>query len=181
MMYCKFNSVTGEAYSFCNEPQDETYLECIMPLPRSSEAQTILWQEVSGQLIGSWVGSSDPLDAPANNDAIKARHLELESAPIEVYGILMDADLLSEKRMTDCIETLDYLPLKPGCVEEIDGVKVRYWKDADNNWHPVSKATLILILAELIKLRGIRASILFDEMQEFKSNGCTQRDLIEWK
>ncbi len=171
-MYIKWDLVLNQPEGLpSNFPSDEddSWVPLVNPPPANSLAQTLVWELISGQCVGRWEGSEDPLDVPATLEMIRAKHLELEASPVMVFGVLLDADLLSEKRIRDCIATLEHIPLRPGSVEEIAGVRVRYWKDANNLWHALSGTVLQTLLDEMIKERSIRASALFDRVQELKA------------
>lgn len=174
------NCREGLPVSFPPEGDEGNWLPIVMPPPRDTPLQTLVWEKIDGQVVGRWDGVSDLLAVPATNDQINERHRELEVMPVMVYGNLMDANERSEKRIQDAIEAFDDLPLHAGVIEEIDGVKHIRWKDAANVSHPMTKEALIAVKAELIKQRAIRATTLFGQLQEFKSTGATLRQLQEW-
>lgn len=170
----------GLPVSFPPENDEGNWLPIVMPPPRATALQTLVWEKVNGSVVGRWDGSADLLAVPATIDQINERHRELEVMPVMVYGNLMDANERSEKRIQDAIEAFDDLPVHANVVEMVGAEKIIKWKDAGNNSHPLNKAALIAVKAELIKQRAIRATVLFAQLQEYKANGCTLRDLQEW-
>lgn len=170
----------GLPTNFPPEGSNENWLPLVMPPPRQTHVQTLVWEKINGSVAGRWDGLSDLLAVPATIDQINERHRELEVMPVVVYGNLMDANERSEKRIQDAIEAFDDLPLHVGVIEEIDGVKYIQWKDAANVSHPMTKDTLTAVKVELVKQRAIRATVLFGQLQEHKINGCTLRQLQEW-
>lgn len=170
----------GLPASFPPEDVEGNWLPLIMPPARSTHLQTLVWEKVDGSVVGRWEGLDDLLAVPATIDEINNRHRELEVMPVMVYGTLMDANERSEKRIQDAIEAFDELPLHGNTVEMLNGEKVINWKDTNNVSHPLNKESLIAMKAELIKQRAIRATALFAQLQEYKANGCTLRELEEW-
>lgn len=160
------------------------WVPCQMPARRTSLAQTLHWSLVDGVAVGEWVGSDDPLDAPASHDIINSRHRELETSPITVFGESFDCDEKSELRMRDAIAYWDDRPLEPGVFElrEIEGVetKVIIWTRGDNTNADLTKDQLEFIFEEMKKQRALRAAILFAHLRQFKSNPATSlRDIQE--
>ena len=170
----------GLPVSFPPEGDEGNWLPIVMPPPRDTPLQSMVWEKINGSVVGRWEGISDLLDVPATNEQINERHRELEVMPVMVFGNLMDANERSEKRIQDAIEAFDDLPLHTNVIEEVDGVKYIRWKDAMNVSRPMTKEALIAVKVELIKKRAIRATALFAQLQEFKSTGCTQRELNDW-
>jgi hypothetical protein len=183
-MYIVWDVIEGKPVglpaSFPPENSTDNWVPLVLPEPRTSTIQTMEFNLVNGTVVGIWVGSPDPLDNPATPMQIRDRHRELEIMPIEVFGILMDADERSEKRIQDAVEAFDDLPLEPGVVEEINGTKVILWKAADNSTHALDKATLKRVTKELVKQRAIRGTTLFKQLQLFKNTGASIRQLQEW-
>lgn len=170
----------GFPINFPPENDDQNWLPLVMPEPRVATTQHIVFELIEGKVVGRWDGSPDPLDSAATADEIKQKHRELETQPVLVFGTLLDADERSEKRIEDSIIAFDDLPLEAGLVEIIDGEKVIFWKDAQNNSSPLTKVALQTVLAELIKQRAIRATALFKQVQELKVAGATIRQVRDW-
>lgn len=169
----------GLPASFPPEGDEGDWRALIMPPPRTSEAQQLVYELIDGACVGLWIGSPDPLDRPATNEEVKQKHLELEQSPIEVFGVLLDCDERSELRMRDAISTWDERPLQPGMFEEVNGETVIYWTLGNNQVVPINKPTLQSFYAEMLKQRAIRGANLYRRYRQIKSDGCTIRELMD--
>lgn len=173
-MYIEWSELDSSAIDVPRSHPSGTgiWYRCTMPPVQTSTTQTLVWElHQDGEetyAVGVWVGSDDPLDAPASIEDIKEVHLKFETAPIEVSGILFDADDRSETRLRNSIAAFDLLPLIPNQVEVVDGVKLVYWKGADGISTPLTKEALTSGLDTLIILRGVRGAILFNKYQYLK-------------
>ena len=115
----------------------------------------------------------DPLNVPATLEQINAKHKELESSPVLVFGVSLDCDERAEMRMRNTIEHWDDLPLQDGVIEEIEGTKVVVWTMGDNSIATFNKPVLETVFAEMLKQRAIRATALFSALRQLKADPTT--------
>lgn len=162
---------------------DPNWVALVLPPPRTSEAQTLVWEKVNGQCVGRWIGSPDPLDRLATHEEINARHRELEISPIQVGELEFDCDEKSEIRMRDAIAFWDFRPLQSGVFEdrEIEGQtrRVIVWTLADNSTHALTKTELSDTFTAMLIARSNRGAVLFSRARKFKSDGITLRQLLD--
>lgn len=110
-----------------------------------------------------------PTEASATTYQIKARWQELEQAPIEVFGMLVDCDPLSELRMKNTIDNWDVLPDILGQMEtDVNGTRKIYWSMSSGKVG-LSLIQLTNIFVEMLEQRAIRAAVLFSNYQRIKS------------
>lgn len=171
----------GLPYSFPPEDDDGPWIALVMPPPRTSDTQTIIWEKVNGQCVGRWEGSADPLDRLATHDEINARHRELEISPILVGDGEFDCDEKSEIRMRDAITFWDHRPVAPGVFEdrEIHGDtrRIILWTLADNTVRAFTKEQLASVFNAMLIARSNRGAVLFTRARKFKVEGVMLRDL----
>jgi hypothetical protein len=169
----------GLPTNFPPEGDEGDWRQLIMPAPRSSEAQVLVWALVNGACVGSWIGSTDPDERQAQPNEIKEYHRQLEQSPIMVFGELFDCDERSELRMRDALATWDERPIDPGLFEEVNGTKVIYWTKADNSVAAIDKPTLQAVFSEMLKQRAIRGGKIYKKFRQLKQQGCTYKQLID--
>lgn len=164
----------GLPHSFPPEDDDRDWRPLVMPPPRTSAAQTLVWSLENGAVVGAWVGDNDPDLRQACRDEINAMHRLLETAPVMVFGEPFDCDEKSEIRMRDAIAFWDLRPIEPGVFEEreIDGVltKIVIWTKGDNTLIELTRDQLQAIFNEMLSRRAVRGAILFASLRRFKNN-----------
>lgn len=157
---------------------DPDYVPIVIP-ERESDAQQLSYTFENGVVVCEWIGSPDPLEREATNTEVKERHLQLEQAPIEVFGVILDCDERSELRMRDAIATWDERPEQPGMFETLNGETVIYWTLGNNQVIPINKQTLQSFYNEMVRQRAIRGANLYRRYRQIKSDGCTIRELMD--
>jgi Domain of unknown function (DUF4376) len=161
---------------------DQVWLPMVMPPPRVNDLQVIHWEVSGGACRGSWIGSADPLDRIVTSEEVNQRQLELELAPIDVFGVVIQCDDRSEKFMRDALDTWDVRGIEPGVFEDVGlpGAEVRviYWKSASNELTPVTKEQLQALYTQMRINRAVRAQKIWARAQQFKNALPTYRTLI---
>jgi hypothetical protein len=107
-----------------------------------------------------------PVYASAND--IRNKWLQMEAAPVEVGGHMLDCDPKSTDRMAGCLAAWDSLPLEPGQIEETGGVRRVFWTLADNTKVGFTKAELQSLLDSLVLARAVRGSRIYAAFQRLK-------------
>lgn len=107
-----------------------------------------------------------PVYASAN--AIRNKWLQMEAAPVEVAGHMLDCEPISTDRMAGCLAAWDSLPLEPGQIEETGGVRRVFWTLADNTKVGFTKAELQSLLDALVLARAVRGSRIYAAFQRLK-------------
>lgn len=114
----------------------------------------------------------------ANSNEIRNKWLQMEAAPVEVAGYMLDCDPKSTDRMAGCLTAWDSLPLEPGQVEETAGVRRVYWTLADNAKVGFTKAELQSVMDALLLARAVRGSRVYAAFQRLKvRNDVTHEEL----
>lgn len=177
----------GLPANFPPEDSIDDWRPLIMPPPRTSECQELVYKLVNGSCVGEWVGDSDPMSRKATIDEIRTKQLEFELAPISLFGNMIDCDDRAEKLMRDALASWS--------VRELDGewfftqlinsqqVKVLKWKLADNSTHTLTFEQLTSVYNSMLAARAARGQQIWIAAQKFKLNPPTVRevnDITKW-
>lgn len=188
-MYTRVNHLgqpLGLPMSFPPE-DDNDWIPIVYPGASTNPDQVLVWSIIAGRCVGQWTGSADPQDRIVTHDEVKTKQLELELSSIEVFGVLIDCDDRSEKFMRDALETWDVREVEPGVFEDM-GIpgelqRVLWWKDANNQFAPITKDMLQAMYDGMKVQRAARAQKIWAKAQFFKLNLPTLRvlnDVQQW-
>lgn len=179
-MYIFWDEVKEEAVGIpASAPLGGAWLPCIMPPPRTSVLQAMAWSLVDGVVVGSWVGSDDPLDEPVDHAAISIMRSELEVKPIKINSKWFDFDLTSRSRFEGAITAWDEL-----LAADITGMLFTadakiLWRTADNQFSEFGKAEFSALYETLLKTAATRAAKLYEKSLQLKqSPTATARDCL---
>lgn len=172
MMYVRWDSNTGDIIgSPSNAPGTEPdWVPCQMPEKRTSRAQELAWTLVDGVLVGDWVGSDDPKDAPADAIEIRKAWLGIMQYPIAAdNGLVFDFDRDSRDLIRGAIAAMN-----------ATGANVD-WRLYDNSTVTVDATQLQAYFDELIVNQAVRGLSVDAEYVDFKSAGATHGELNQWR
>ena len=168
MKYFLYDETTGKIHHYGESPDEltESFIPELLLIDAGEYTQNDIPRlAVENGLLSEVV----PAELKATRYQIKAKWQELEQSPIDVFGMLVDCDALSELRMKNTIDNWDVLPDILGQMETgTDGVRKIYWSMVSGKIG-LSLVQLTNILVEMIEQRAIRAATLFSNYQRIKS------------
>lgn len=150
--------------------EEADWLELHIPSPRQSRAQTISYSLANGIVVGEWIGSSDPKDAPAQIETIRAFREHILQLPVTTDdGKTFQFDSKSRELIEDAIVALE---ATQGTI---------HWRLEDNTTVEVDSATLQTYYYQLVLNRAVRGLTIDAEYVALKTTGASFRDLENWK
>ena len=168
MKYFLYDETTGKIHHYGESPDElaESFIPELLLIDTGEYTQNDIPRLVVENRLLSEVA---PSELKATRYQIKVRWQELEQSPIDVFGMLVDCDALSELRMKNTIDNWDVLPDILGQMETgTNGVRKIYWSMVSGKIG-LSLVQLTNILVEMIEQRAIRAATLFSNYQRIKS------------
>lgn len=168
MKYFLYSELDGIVRSYGESPDSLT--ESFVPGLRLIDAGGYSRKDLPRlRVIEGSLAILPPLIRTASANEIREAWLQLEQAPIEVFGMLVDCDSLSELRMKNAIDNWNELPDILGQMEtDVAGTRKIYWSMSSGKVG-LSFSQLTDIFVEMLRMRAIRAAVLFSNYQRIKS------------
>lgn len=168
MKYFLYDENSGKIQHYGESPDKLT--ESFVPGLLLIDAGNYQQNDVSRLLVVSGgLVEVTPEEPRVSHHQIKARWQELEQAPIQVLGVTIDCDQLSELRLKNTIDNWYSLPDIVGQMETaLDGTRTIYWSMAEGKV-PLTLTELTSIYIAMLESRAIRAAVLFSNYQRIKS------------
>lgn len=168
MKYFLYSEEDGKVHSYGESPDTltESYIPGLLLIEAGqyTRKDLPLLNVINGVLV-----TSSPTVRMASPYEIKQTWQHMEQSPIEVFGMLVDCDSLSELRMKNAIDNWDELPDILGQMEtDVAGVRKIYWSMSSGKVG-LSFSQLTDIFVEMLRMRAIRAAVLFSNYQRIKS------------
>lgn len=168
MKYFLYNESTGKIQHYGESPDNLTtsFVPGLLLIDAENYQQNDVnrLMVISGELV-----EVAPEEPKASYHQIKARWQQLEQAPIQVLGVTIDCDQLSELRLKNTIDNWYSLPDIVGQMETaLDGTRIIYWSMVEGKV-PLTLPELTSIYTTMLENRAIRAAILFSNYQRIKS------------
>lgn len=168
MKYFLYDKTTGKIHHYGESPDELT--ESFIPELSLIDAGEYTQNDIPRLAIENGVLSEVvPAELKATRHQIKARWQELEQSPIQVLGVTIDCDQLSELRLKNTIDNWYSLPDIEGQMETaLDGTRTIYWSMSEGKV-PLTLTELTSVYTAMLESRATRAAVLFSNYQRIKS------------
>lgn len=168
MKYFLYDENTGKIQHYGESPDNltESFISGLLLIDAAGYNQNDVnhLQVINGELV-----NAPPVELKATKHQIKTKWKELEESPIQVLGVTIDCDQLSELRLKNTIDNWYSLPDIEGQMETaLDGTRTIYWSMSEGKV-PLTLTELTSVYTAMLESRAVRAAVLFSNYQRIKS------------